>query len=89
MKTPFSNKTIQKQPGELYEKMKIALLLLSITGFSTIKAWQEGHTTLAISVIMSVIASLMIFTTLPNLKETFINARLYGKDILKAGKPIM
>ncbi|RCH83119.1 UDP-N-acetylglucosamine--dolichyl-phosphate N-acetylglucosaminephosphotransferase [Rhizopus stolonifer] len=69
--------------------MKSTLLALSISGLAAAKAWQEGHTTLAISIIMSAMASLMTFSTLPNLKETFIQAHLSGRDILKAGKPII
>ncbi|KAI9262710.1 UDP-N-acetylglucosamine--dolichyl-phosphate N-acetylglucosaminephosphotransferase [Sporodiniella umbellata] len=38
---------------------------------------------------MSAMAGLMTFSTIPNLKETFIKAHLSGKDILKAVKPII
>lgn len=69
--------------------MKIVPLLLLVTVLATNWALQKGHAPLAASVVMSTVACLITYTTLPKLKETFIKAHLFGRDILKTGKPIM
>ncbi|CEI91680.1 hypothetical protein RMCBS344292_05963 [Rhizopus microsporus] len=69
--------------------MKIVPLLLLVTVLATNWALQKGHAPLAASVVMSTAACLITYTTLPKLKETFIKAHLFGRDILKTGKPII
>lgn len=69
--------------------MGIALLTMSILSLAAAIVSKGEHTTLTISVIMSIIAGLCTFTTLPKLKDTFIKANLSGRDLLKPSKPLL
>ncbi|CAO3647425.1 unnamed protein product [Cunninghamella blakesleeana] len=57
--------------------------------FASIKYLTEHHEALLVSFIMSIIASYITFRTIPKLKQTFINARLSGIDVLKRNRPIL
>ncbi|KAI8068859.1 glycosyl transferase family 4-domain-containing protein [Thamnidium elegans] len=69
--------------------MGIALVTMSILSLAAAVVSKGEHTTLTISVIMSIIAGLCTFTTLPKLKDTFIKANLSGRDLLKPSKPLL
>lgn len=57
--------------------------------FPSLKYLAEHHEALLISFIMTIIASYITFRTIPKLKQTFINARLSGIDVLKRNRPIL
>lgn len=52
-------------------------------------ALRSEHTTLNISIFMSIIAGLCAYKTLPKLRDTFIKANLSGRDLLKRDKPLL
>ncbi|OAD07150.1 hypothetical protein MUCCIDRAFT_137955 [Mucor lusitanicus CBS 277.49] len=47
------------------------------------------HTTLTISIVMSIIAGLCAHSCLPKLRDTFLKANLSGRDLLKRDKPLL
>lgn len=49
----------------------------------------NARDTVYVSVGFSVIAALMTGKTLPRLKQTFVNARLSGTDVLKPHRPTL
>ncbi|KAI9483733.1 MAG: glycosyl transferase family 4-domain-containing protein [Benjaminiella poitrasii] len=69
--------------------MGIVLTVLSALSLAAAMIFKGEHTTLIISVIMSIIAGLSAYSTLPKLKDTFIKAHLSGKDMLKPNKPLL
>lgn len=69
--------------------MGIGLVVLSLLGLATAITSNGEHKTLIVSVVMSIIAGLCTYSTLPKLKETFIKANLSGRDLLKKDKPLL
>ncbi|KAI7904206.1 UDP-N-acetylglucosamine--dolichyl-phosphate N-acetylglucosaminephosphotransferase-like protein [Cokeromyces recurvatus] len=69
--------------------MRISLVVMSALSLATTMMFRGEYTTLTISIIMSIIAGLFTFSTLPKLRDTFIKAHLSGKDMLKVNKPLL
>lgn len=67
--------------------MGIGSVVLSLLGVAMAVTSNGEHTTLTVSVVMSIIAGLCTYSTLPKLKETFMKANLSGRDLLKKNKP--
>lgn len=45
--------------------------------------------TIVVSIGFTLVAALMTHKTLPRLRQTFVNARLSGTDILKPNRPVL
>ncbi|KAI9347092.1 glycosyl transferase family 4-domain-containing protein [Pilaira anomala] len=70
--------------------MSVALVTMGMAGLAVAIGSRGGeHTTLIVSIIMSLLAGACTFTTLPKLKEAFIKANLSGRDLLKPTKPLL
>ncbi|KAI8971842.1 UDP-N-acetylglucosamine-dolichyl-phosphate N-acetylglucosaminephosphotransferase isoform a [Mycotypha africana] len=50
---------------------------------------KDEHTTLAVSILMSIVAGIFSYKILPKLRETFVRVNLSGRDMLKADKPLL
>lgn len=69
--------------------MGVALVTMGMAGLAVAIVSRGEHTTLTISIIMSLLAGAGTFTTLPKLKDAFIKANLSGRDLLKPTKPLL
>lgn len=69
--------------------MGVVLVGMSILSLAAAITWRGEHTSLTISIVMSIIAGLCTYSTLPKLRDSFIKANLSGRDLLKASKPLL
>lgn len=69
--------------------MGIALVVMSLAGLMAAILCRGEHTTLTISIVMSLLAGVFAYSTLPKLKDAFIKAHLSGRDVLKVNKPLL
>ncbi|KAG2197259.1 hypothetical protein INT46_001785 [Mucor plumbeus] len=69
--------------------MGIVLVVMSVLSLSAAITSRGEHTTLTISIVMSIIAGLCAHSCLPKLRDTFIKANLSGRDLLKRDKPLL
>jgi UDP-N-acetylglucosamine--dolichyl-phosphate N-acetylglucosaminephosphotransferase len=69
--------------------MGVGLKVTSALSLVAAITLRSEHTTLNISIVMSIIAGLCAYTTLPKLRDTFIKANLSGRDLLKKDKPLL
>jgi UDP-N-acetylglucosamine--dolichyl-phosphate N-acetylglucosaminephosphotransferase len=69
--------------------MGVVLIVMSVLSLAAAITSRGEHTTLTISVVMSIIAGLCAYKTLPRLRDTFIKANLSGRDLLKKDKPLL
>ncbi|KAI8647545.1 glycosyl transferase family 4-domain-containing protein [Parasitella parasitica] len=69
--------------------MGIVLVVMSVLSLTAAITAKGEHTTLAISIIMSIIAGLCAHSCLPKLRDTFLKANLSGRDLLKRDKPLL
>lgn len=69
--------------------MGAVLLGMSILSLAAALTWRGEHTSLTVSIVMSIIAGVCTYTTLPKLRDSFIKANLSGRDLLKASKPLL
>lgn len=70
--------------------MGIALVGVSLLSLAAAVATCRGeHTTLTVSIVMSIIAGVCAYSCLPKLRDTFIKANLSGRDLLKRDKPLL
>ncbi|KAI8347216.1 glycosyl transferase family 4-domain-containing protein [Choanephora cucurbitarum] len=61
--------------------------MISLIG--SVIPFKGEHTTLFISIALSILAGSFTYTALPKLRDTFIKANLSGRDLLKADKPLI
>lgn len=69
--------------------MGAVLLGMSILSLAAALTWRGEHTSLTVSIVMSIIAGVCTYTTLPKLRDSFIKANLSGRDLLKVSKPLL
>ncbi|KAI7890634.1 glycosyl transferase family 4-domain-containing protein [Mucor mucedo] len=69
--------------------MGAVLVGMSILSLTAALTWRGEHTSLIISIVMSIIAGLCTYSTLPKLRDSFIKANLSGRDLLKVSKTLL
>jgi len=72
-----------------FSSMGIVLVVMSALSLAAAITSRGEHTTLIISIVMSIIAGLCAHSCLPKLGDTFIKANLSGRDLLKRDKPLL
>ncbi|KAI8988733.1 UDP-N-acetylglucosamine--dolichyl-phosphate N-acetylglucosaminephosphotransferase-like protein [Pilobolus umbonatus] len=69
--------------------MRILLSILSIIVLTVAITIKGEYTTLNVSIIMSLLASIITYKLLPTLTDAFIKANLCGQDRLKKERPLL
>jgi UDP-N-acetylglucosamine--dolichyl-phosphate N-acetylglucosaminephosphotransferase len=69
--------------------MGAALVVMAVASLTAAILTRGEHTTLTISLVMSILAGTFAYTALPKLKDAFISANLSGRDVLKVNKPLL